>query len=168
MNEQKPSYTPRVTKDPDGVYRWVYRISREQNRHALKITLTVVGAMCVFLIGMALFFDREMLWIMLLTCGAVMLIAGLVCWIFDRLSRNGIAQPFELTEDHVRWVGHGRTDFIYTFRSIRSVHILPQEDIIEIRQLLGVMQVYVPHEDFGLVQDYILRRVGRNTNIEYD
>ncbi len=167
MNSRQ-EFTPRVTRGEDGVYRWVYLISREQNRHGLRVTLIVVGALCLLLVIMGAMLDREAFVAILLSCGAAMLITLLVCRVFDRMASGGVRQPFELTEDHVRWVGTGRTDFVYSFRSLRAVRVLADEDIIEIRQLLGVMQVYVPHEDFGFVQDFILRRLPEKTVVEYE
>ena len=164
----EPKYPPRVTRGPDGIYRWHYVISQKQNRHGLRITLIVMGALCVFLMGMGLTMGRDAFLVILLSCGGVMLITGLICWLFDRLSKNGVPQAVELSEDYVRWVGRGRTDFYYHFRGTERVRVLAADEIIEIRQLLGVMQVYVPREDFGFVQDFILRHIPPDTNVEYD
>ena len=165
---ERTEYTPRVTKGPDGVWRWIYVISRKQHRHALRITMTVVGAVAVFLIVMAAVTDRDMMWVTALSGAAATAVAGLVCLLFDRLAKDGVRQPFELSEDWVRWVGTGRTDFRYSWGSIRRVRILPSEDIIEVRQLLGVMQVYVPREDFSLVRDLILSRIPGTADVEYE
>ena len=96
-----------------------------------------------------------------------MAVAGAVCAVYDRMAKNGRLQAFEITDDHMRWVGVGRTDFRYSWRSIRSVRVFEEEDVVEIRQLLGVMQIYVPHEDFPLVKDLILGRVSGTADVEY-
>ena len=48
--DTKAKYPDRVTKGEDGVWRWTGVISRSENRHAISVTLKVVGAMCLFLI----------------------------------------------------------------------------------------------------------------------
>ncbi len=161
-------YTPRVTRGEDGAYRWTYRISRKQHRHGLRVTMIVVGALCLLLVILGAMLDRQVFLITLLSCGAVMLITVLICWWFDRMAKGGVWQPFEMTEAYIRWVGYGRTDFIFPYRSLRSARILADEDIIEVRQRLGVMQVYVPHEDFGFVQDFILRRLPETAAVDYE
>ncbi len=166
--ETRAKYPERVTKGEDGVWRWTAVISRAENRHAISVTLKVVGAMCLFLIGLsASMRDRQMLLVTVLACGGVMAVTGAVCAVADRMAANGRYQAFEITDDHMRWVGVGRTDFRYSWRSIRSVRVFEEEDVIEIRQLLGVMQIYVPHEDFALVKDLILARVSGSADVEY-
>ena len=165
--DSRPEYPQRVTRGPDGIYRWTYRISQRQNRRALRITIAVVGGVCVIMTAMAATLDVRALAVTVLSCGAAMLITLLVCAVVNRLSAGGIPQPFEVAEDYVRWVGSGRTDFRYSYSSLRRVRILPSEDIIELRQLLGVMQVYIPHEDFALVQGLILSRLPDGADVEY-
>ena len=166
--DTKAKYPERVTKGEDGVWRWTAVISRSQNRHAISVTLKVMGAACLFLIVMAATMkDRQMLLVTALSCAGAMAVAGAVCAVYDRMAKNGRLQAFEITDDHMRWVGVGRTDFRYSWRSIRSVRVFEEEDVVEIRQLLGVMQIYVPHEDFPLVKDLILGHISGTADVEY-
>ena len=64
-------YTPRVTRGEDGAYRWTCRISREQHRHGLRVTMIVVGALCLLLVILGAMLDRQVFLITLLSCGAL-------------------------------------------------------------------------------------------------
>ena len=166
--DTKAKYPDRVTKGEDGVWRWTGVISRAENRHAISVTLKVMGAICLFLIVMAATMkDRQMLLVTALSCAGAMAVAGAVCTVYDRIAKNGRLQAIKRQKSSFVWVGVGRTDFRYSWRSIRSVRIFEEEDVIEIRQLLGVMQIYVPHEDFALVKDLILARVSGSADVEY-
>ena len=45
------------------------------------------------------------------------------------------------------------------FESTRRVKILPERDLLDLREWFGMNQIYVPGEDYGFVKDFILERI---------
>jgi len=167
MADRKPIYTPRVTRGEDGAYRWVYEIDKEHNLLGARITMRVMGVMAVMLVLLGAFMGRDALVVMLLCAVAAVVIALAVCLVFYKLAPTS-RQPYELTEKYIRWVGTGRTNAYYYFRGIRRVRVSRPENMIEVRGLIGFIQVFVPPEDFSFVCEYILRRLPERADVTYD
>lgn len=165
----KYPYTDRVTLDPDGVYRWRGRFSRSQQMKVVKITLGVCGGTCLLLIVMGLAHDPSLSAMapILLSSLGVMAVAGLVCLLFYGGHREQY-QPYEMTEERVRYVGSGKSDALFYFKNMRRVRIRADEGLIELRTAMMTAPVFVPREDLGFVQNYILQHVSGNADIVYE
>ena len=164
-NEQYPR---RVARGEDGVYRWLGEFSDEQKRKVVKITMGVCGGFCLLRLGMGYYLDGfgEMFRVMLLSCLAVMAIAGLVSWLYYRAS--GIEyQPYEMTEEYVRYVGGRRTDTYFHYDRIRRVKVDAEQSVLEVSTLLTTAPIIVPPGDFRFVEDYILNRLPGSTEVIY-
>ena len=161
-------YPHRVTRGDDGVYRWLGQFSDEQKRKVVKITLGVCGACCLVLLAMGYYLDGfgSMFGVMLLSCLGVMAIAGLICLLYYRGSGT-IWQPYELTEEYVRYVGSTKTNVYFYFRQIRRVKVSAEKSLIEVASLLTTAPILVPPEDFRFVEDYILNRLPESTEVVF-
>ena len=164
--DHREEFGPRVQRCADGVYRWRALLDRAQHKQVVRITLGVCGGTCLLFIVLALLLGPDMLGVMLLTCLAIMAIAGLVCWLYIRGSRNSW-QPYEMTEEYVRYVSIGSADTYFHFKDIRKVIVQADRDRIVVNSLLVTAPVFVPHEDFAFVQNYILRRLPDRTAVVY-
>ena len=154
----------RVTMGSDGVYRWTCETDREIERRSYKITMWVCGGIVLFLVFLGTLMDRETL-IITLACGAVvMVIAALVCWLFDRLPGT-LRERYEMAEDYIRIATNPKGSAWFTYPRIRRVTV--RRDRLELKKRIVSVPVFVPHEDFGFVRDYILRRVSEDTEIIY-
>ena len=163
--DHREEYTPRVQRCDDGAYRWRGEFDRAQYSQVVKITMGVCGGMCLMFILLALAM-REMLGVMLLTSLAVLAIAGGVCWAYMRFM-TPIYQPYELTEDYVRYVGGRSSNTYFRYKDIRKVIIDADRNRIAICSLLVTAPVFVPHEDFALVQNFILQRLPDTAQVIY-
>ena len=156
-----------ITRDEKGTYRWSGTIDGETDRKTLRIIYGAMGGMCVLFIIMALVINREMLGVTLLACLGVMVVVTAITVPLMRASR-GRKQPYEMNDEYVRYVGYGREDACFFYEKIRAVHVYNSRDMLEVKGLVVSAPVFVPHEDFGFVRDYILRRLPGSTKVEYD
>ena len=166
IDTNRKTYTDRVVRGDDGVYRWQAPLNREQQIKVVKIVFGVCGGLCVLFILGALILDPSMLTAVLLSTLAVLLIAGLPCWLY--LRGGEIWQKYEMSEERLHFVGYGRSDAYYDFKAIRKVRILAEQNLLEVRTALSVAPFFVPHEDFAFVQDYVLRRLPDTVQLRYD
>ena len=166
MNHDR--YPPRVTRVDDGVYRWRAKFSDGQKRKVVKITMGVCGGCCLLLLGMSFFLDGFgfMFRVTLLSCLGAMAIAGLISWLYYR-SGGPVSQPYELTEEYVRYIGTSKTDTYFYFRLIRRVRICAEQDLLDLSTLLTTAPVFVPHEDFRFVEDYILNHLPESAEVRF-
>ena len=157
-------YTSRVVRGPDRVYRWRAKLPREEQARVVRLVLCIMGGFCVFMLALTAIIGPNMLPPVGLACGGVMAVAGLSCLLFR--PRDNVTQPYELTEEHVRYVGCGRTNAYLDFKNVRRIRVDAAKDLLRIRGRLTAMPVYVPHEDFVFVRNYVLQRVPHDTRVE--
>ena len=161
---QSADYTPRVVRGADGVFRWRAKIPVEEQARVIRIVLCVMGGFCLLMIALTALTGPNMLLPVLLACAGVMAVSGLCCLLFR--PRDTVTQPYELTEERIRYVGYGRTDSRLDFKNIRRVRVEASKDLLRLRGLLAAMPVYVPREDFIFVRNYILQRVPPNARVD--
>ena len=157
----------RITRDERGTYRWLGTIDRESDKKTIRIIYGVIGGLCILFILMALAVNADMLGVTILTCLGVMAVVTAVALPLMRLSR-GRQQPYEMNDEYVRYVGYGREDARFRYEDIRKVRVCSSRNMLEVKGLIVTAPIFVPHEDFGFVRDYILRRLPGNTKVEYD
>ncbi len=155
-----------IKRDENGKYRWTGTVDVSYEHKVFKIIFTVIGGMCILFIIMSLVMGGDMLGVTLLSCLGVMAIVGGVCWVFNRNAGNR-PQAYAMTEDYIIF-GVGKTSNPFSFRSIKKVVVYTSRNMIELYQLVGSGPVFVSHEDFGFVRDYILRRIPENTEVIYE
>ena len=156
----------RITKDENGIYHWTGTVDTAYEHKVFRILFTVIGGVCVLFIIMSLVMGGDMLGVTLLTCLGVMAIVGGVCWFFNRNAGNR-PQVYAMTEDYIIFgVGKGSNPF--SFRSIRKAVVYTSRNMIELYQMMGSGPVFVPHDDFGFVRDYILRRIPETAEVIYE
>ena len=163
--DHREVYPLRVQRCEDGAYRWRGEFDRAQYGQVVKITMGTCGGTCLVFVVMALVLG-DMLGVVLLTCLAIMAIAGGVCWAYMRFM-TPIYQPYELTEDYVRYVGSRRSNTYFRYKDIRKVIIDAGRGRIAICSALVTAPVFVPREDFAFVQNYILQRLPDTAQIIY-
>lgn len=160
-------YPERVTRGEDGVYRWTGDLGRGQMIQNRKIVLIAVSAPLLVILVMCLLSFPDMFMTTLLSCLAALGVCLGVMLLYERLP--GVTkQPFEMTEEHVRWVGTGRTDFVFPYRSIKRVDVHMAECRIILRRTLSWMPLVAPREDFNFVRDHILHRLPGDTKVNVD
>ena len=164
-------YPERVTPGEDGIYRWSCRFDREQRKKTVKTILWAVGVPCLIILlmmGWLCFVkggnDVEMFLTAAVSCAAAMAITAVICLITYRTGAS-FTQPYEMGPEYVRYVGKGRTDFVYYYRESRHVRICEARNLIEIRGLISTAPFHVPVEDFGFVKNYIISQV--TCSVEY-
>ena len=167
MKYSEYPHTPRVRRDLDGIYRWKAKFNVEQRRNVVKITLGVCGGMCAVFVVMAVLMGGDAMWVTLLSCAAVMVIAGVISWIYFRASEN-MYQPYEMAEDYVRYVGGRRNDTYFRFESVRRVTVRREQDLIVMKNAIVSAPIFIPHEDFEYVLSYILRRLTPDAEVIYE
>ena len=156
----------RITRDEHGAYHWVGTVDIGYEHNTFKIVGGVCGGMCILFIIMSLVMGGDMLGVTLLTCLGVMAIVIGVCWFFNR-DAGSRPQRYIMTEDSIIFCV-GRTDNPFSFRSIKKAVVYTSRNMIELYQIAGSGPVFVPHEDFGFVRDYILRRIPDTTKVVYE
>lgn len=155
-----------IIRDENGIYHWTGTVDVGYEHKVFKILFTIIGGFCVFFIGMSIMMGGDMLGVTLLSCLGVMVIVVGVCWFFNRNAGNR-PQAYTMTEDYIIFgVGKGSNPFSY--RSIRKAVVYTSRNMIELYQLVGSGPVFVPHEDFGFVRDYILRRIPETAEVIYE
>ena len=114
---------------------------------------------------MSLFMDGETVGIVLLSSLGVMAVCGGVCWLFSR-NAGKRKQGYLMNEDSVQF-RQRRSYAPFMFQSIRRAVVYSSRDMIELFQPLGSGPVFVPHEDFPFVKDFILQRLPGTAEVEY-
>ena len=156
-----------MVRDEHGTYHWVGTIDEQCDKKTIRIIYGAMGGTCVAFILMALVINAEMLGVTLLTCLGVMAIVTAVTVPLMRASK-GRQQKYEMNDEYVRYVGYGREDSRFAYNDIRKVHVYNARNMIEVKGLVISAPFFVPHENFGFVRDYILRRIAGNTEMIYE
>ena len=95
-----------------------------------------------------------------------MLVAGGVCFLIN-LNAGNRKQPYTMTEDCIIF-GVGKASNPFYYKSIRKAVVYTGRNMIELHTLLGHGPVFVDHDEFGFVRDYILRRLPESAEIVYE
>ena len=155
-----------ITQDERGVYHWSSTIDLGYENKAFKIAFGVVGGICVMLIIMSLMLGGDMIGVVLLSCLGALAVTGGVCWLFSRNAGNR-KQSYIMTEKSVQF--HQRRYYApFTFRSIKKAVVYESRDMIELYQAVGSGPVFVLHEDFPFVRDFILERLPDTAEVLYE
>ena len=150
----------------NGTYSWRGTIDVSYEHKVFKILFTVIGAVCVLFIVMALVMGGEMLGVMLLTCLGIMAVVGGVCFLFN-LNAGNRKQAYTMTEDCIIF-GGGKASNPFFYKSIRKAVVYTGRNMIELHTLIGHGPVFVDHNEFGFVRDYILRRLPETAEVVYE
>ncbi len=154
-----------ITRDEQGNYCWDGKIDRSYEHKAFKIAFGVCGGICAMFILMSLILGGDMLGITLLSTVGVMAVVGGVCWLFNRNAGNR-RQGYIMTEDAILF-RRRKYNAPFTFRSIKKAVVYPSRDMIELYQAVGSGPVFIPHEEFEFVKDFILRRLPDTAEVVY-
>lgn len=150
----------------NGRYQWKGTIDVSYKHKVFKIIFLVIGAVCALFIVMGLTMGRDMLGVILLSCLGIMAIVGGVCFLFN-LNAGNRKQPYTMTEDCIIF-GGGKASNPFFFKSIRKAVVYNSRNMIELHTLVGHGPVFVDHNEFGFVRDYILRRLPEDAEVLYE
>ena len=154
-----------IERDERGAYHWTGVIDRGYEGKTFGIAFGVCDGICALFILMSLFLDGEVLRVTLLSSLGVMAVCGGVCWLFNRNAGNR-KQRYIMNDECVGF-HQPRHCAPITFRSVRKAVIYESRDMIELIQAAGSGPVFVPHEDFAFVKDFILQRLPETAEVEY-
>ena len=158
-------YPERVTRGEDGVYRWTGNLGERQNVQNRKIVLIACGASVAPILILCAVSFPDMLGVTLASCLAALGVALGIALLMERLPGSTL-QRFEMTEDYVRWVGTGRTDFYFRYERLTRVDVYTAQCRIVLRKPLSWMPLVAPREDFSFVRDHILHRLSAKTKVQ--
>ena len=95
-----------------------------------------------------------------------MAIVGGVYFLFN-LNAGNRKQAYTMTEDCIIFgVGKAANPFFYS--SIRKAVVYTSRNMIELYTSIGSGPVFVDHNDFGFVRDYIVRRLPEKAEVVYE
>ena len=150
----------------NGTYQWNGTVDISYEQKTFRILFTVIGAVCILFILIGFVMARDVLGVILLSCLGVMAIVGGVYFLFN-LNAGNRKQAYTMTEDCIIFgVGKAANPFFY--KSIRKAVVFTGRNMIELYTLVGSGPVFVDHNDFGFVRDYILRRLPETTEVVYE
>lgn len=154
-----------IKRDEHGTYHWIGIVDSGYEDKTFKIVFGVCGGICALLIIMSLFLGGEVVGITLLSSLGVMAVCGGVCWLFNRNAGNR-KQGYIMNEESIGFYQR-RYYAPFTFRSIKRAVVYESRDMIELFPSVGSGPVFVPHEDFPFVKDYILKRLPETAEVEF-
>ena len=155
-----------MTIKENGTYQWNGTVDVSYEQKTFRILFTVIGAVCILFILIGFVMARDVLGVILLSCLGVMAIVGGVYFLFN-LNAGNRKQAYTMTEDCIIFgVGKAANPFFY--KSIRKAVVFTGRNMIELYTLVGSGPVFVDHNDFGFVRDYILRRLPETTEVVYE
>ena len=155
-----------ITRDEQGNYRWSGVVDVGYEHKSLKIAFAVCGGICALYIVLSLIMGGEMLGVVLLSSAGVMAACGGVYWAFNRIAGTR-KQKYLMTERGVEFKQR-RYYAPFSFKSIRKAVVYPSRDMIELYQAMGSGPVFVPHEDFEFVKEFILQRLPPTAEVIFD
>ena len=155
-----------MTIKENGTYQWNGTVDVSYEQKTFRILFTVIGAVCILFILIGFVMARDVLGVILLSCLGIMAIVGGVYFLFN-LNAGNRKQAYTMTEDCIIFgVGKAANPFFY--KSIRKAVVFTGRNMIELYTLVGSGPVFVDHNDFGFVRDYILRRLPETTEVVYE
>ncbi len=147
--------TGNIRQISDGVWRWQCAADSKYVRRNSRVTITVCAAFCLLLLAFSAMLDMETMTITATCCAVVMLIAYLICCLFNRLF--GIPTiVYQMTDGYIM-TGISRRPVYFRFFTVQRVII--SRNVLELRKRFGSLLVYVPAEDFEQVCSFILSRI---------
>lgn len=150
----------------NGRYQWNGIIDVGYEHKVFKILFVAIGAVCALFITMGIVMGEGLIKVMLPTSLGIMAIVGGVCWLFNRNAGNR-KQAYTMTEDCIIFgVGKAANPFFYS--SIRKAVVYTSRNMIELYTSIGSGPVFVDHNDFGFVRDYIVRRLPEKAEVVYE
>ena len=155
-----------ITQDDKGIYQWKGTVDVSYEHKVFKILFLVIGAVRVLFTIMALVTGSDMLGVILLSDLGVMAVVGGVCFLFN-LNAGKRKQPYAMPEDCIIF-GGGKAQNPFFYKSIRKAVVYTNRNMIELHTLAGHGPVFVDHNEFGFVRDYILRRLPENAEVVYE
>ena len=155
-----------ITQDDRGRYQWNGTVDVSYEYKVFKILFIVIGAVCILFLILALLMARDMLGVVLLSDLGVMAVVGGVCFLFN-LNAGNRKQAYTMTEDCIIF-GVGRTQNPFFYKSIRKAVVCTGRNMIELHTLVGHGPVFVDHNEFGFVRDYILRRLPESAEVVWE
>ena len=155
-----------MTIKENGTYQWNGTVDVSYEQKTFRILFTVIGAVCILFILIGFVMARDVLGVILLSCLGVMAIVGGVYFLFN-LNAGNRKQAYTMTEDCIIF-GVGKTANPFFYKSIRKAVVFTGRNMIELYTLVGSGPVFVDHNDFGFVRDYILRRLPETTEVVYE
>ncbi len=154
-----------ITRDDQGAYHWTAKIDAGYEQKTFRIVFGVVGGICALFIIMSLTMGGDMMLPVLLSCAGALAVAGGVCWLFKRNAGNR-NQSYIMTDSHIMFC-MPRANNAFAFSSTRKAMVYTSRNMIELYQPMASGPIFVAHEDFGFVRDYILQRIPADARIEY-
>ena len=151
----------------NGTYRWTGTVDEEFDKKVYTIVFGVMGGMCVFFLVMALVVNPEMLLITLLSDLGVMAVVSLITIPYMKATK-GRQQAYEMNDEYIHYVGHGKEDTYFRYGSIHKVTVHNSRNMLEVKGAVVSIPVFAAHEDFGFVRDYIIRRLPGNAKVLYE
>ena len=146
-----------VTRTENGTYEWNGTVDVSYEYKTFGIVFGVCLGTCALFVLFALFFMHEILGLMLLIFVIVAAICGGVCYFFNR-NAGKRKQAYSMTEDAVIF-GVGKAANPFFFESIKKAVVYTNRNMVELYTRIGSAPVFVTHEDFGFVRDYIIRKL---------
>ena len=158
--------TTQSAKDEYGAYRWNGVIDVGYEHKTFKIVFGVCGGICAMFVVMSLIMGGEMLKVTLLSCIGAMAVAGGTCWLYKQNAGKRV-QGYMMTEEVIS-LKQRRYWAPFSFQSIKKAVIYPSRDMIELYQIARSAPIFVPHEDFEFVKDFILERIPETAEVKYE
>ena len=155
-----------ITQNENGTYRWNGTVDVSYEHKTFKILFTVIGSLCAVFIIMGFVMGDGIRDVMVLTSLGIMAVVGGVCFLFN-LNAGNRKQPYTMTEDAIIF-GGGKAQNPFFYKSVRKAVVYTGRNMIELHTLVGHGPVFVDHEDFGFVRDYILRRLPESAEVVYE
>ena len=156
-------------QEQNGVYRWNFEIEKTYERRSYQTAMKacLIVAACVFGFGVVFTFmtqDLMILGIMSVCVAVYLLIALIICRMFDRLD-PGPHMSYELTDTCVK-AGAGRSAVTFRFRKTRKAVV--RKEYIELKGALSSLRVYAPADIMPVVRTHILNRIPGKADIRFE
>lgn len=151
----------------NGTYRWTGTVDAAFNRKVSTTVFGVMGGMCVFFLVMALVVNPEMLLVTFLSDLGVMAVVSLVTIPYMKATK-GRQQAYEMNDEYVHYVGYGKEDTYFRYRSIHKVVVHYSRNMLEVKGAVVSVPVFAAREDFGFIRDYILHRLPADAKVLYE
>ena len=158
----------RVMMTGNGSYQWSCPVEREyaraQYRSVIIITIIVVSLVSAAGLAFGAFLSITfMLTFLLPVFGAIIAVIIIILLIVGRNSRNKV-QRYEMND---RYVGlmNVKNPVLYYYDRIQEIVV--NQDYLELHGKIRTSRVYIPHEDFTFVRDYILQHTLGRAQVRY-
>ena len=158
----------RVTKMPDGMYKWSCSIDADYNRKNLGagVIACIIIAVFVLIFGaiMAIRFRDVESFLIVLGCDAFFM---LITFVFFKLafSAQDPRESYEMCDIYVK-SGYGQSSVFIDFDKARTAVFT--RNYIELKAGMAKTRVYAPAEDFTFVRGYIMSHLTGECEIRYE